>query len=74
MKKSNYMKAFAIICMLTIANLAGFSQTITYPIVGTGQTISYDTAHAITMPASGQAFCGRNSNHSGKYTFLYQQW
>jgi len=39
-----------------MTNSIGFSQTLTYPIVGTGQTISYDTTAAITMPTSGQAF------------------
>jgi len=51
--------------MITMTSLIGFSQTNTYPIVGTGQTISYDTAAAIVMPTSGQAFYGQNSNHPG---------
>ena len=53
------------ICMVTMINFIGFSQTITYSIVGTGQTISYDTMVAITMPISGQTFYGQNSNHPG---------
>ncbi len=40
-------------------------QAQTYKIVGTGQTISYDTAGAISMPTSGQTFYGQNSNHPG---------
>jgi hypothetical protein len=36
-----------------------------YSIVGTGQTISYDTMTAITLPTSGRAFYGQNSNHPG---------
>jgi len=65
LKKSNAVNVFATVCILTMTNFIGFSQTPTYPIVGTGQTISYDTAVAITMPTSGQTFYGQNSNHPG---------
>jgi hypothetical protein len=65
MKKINYLKTIAIIGIVTIANYAGIGQTHTYTIVGTGQTISYDTTAAITMPTSGQTFYGQNSNHPG---------
>jgi hypothetical protein len=58
----NVIKAISILMMTSIL---GYSQTITYPIVGTGQTISYDTTATITMPTSGQAFYGQNSNHPG---------
>ncbi len=57
--------AIAIIGMVTMTNFIGFSQTNTYPIAGTGQTISYDTTAAIALPTSGQAFYGQNSNHPG---------
>ena len=63
--KSFIVHAIATICIVIMTNLIGFSQTNTYPIVGTGQTISYDTAVAITMPTSGQPFFGQNSNHPG---------
>ena len=51
--------------MVVMTNLIGFAQTNSYSIVGTGQTISYDTMHAIVIPVSGQAFFGQNSNHPG---------
>ncbi|MEI6437091.1 MAG: DUF1566 domain-containing protein, partial [Bacteroidota bacterium] len=57
------IKILATICIVTMINFIGFSQTNTYSIVGTGQTISYDTAAAITMPTPGQPFYGQNSNH-----------
>jgi len=65
LKKSIAVNLIAIIYVMTMTNLIGLSQTITYPIVGTGQTISYDTTSAITMPTIGQAFYGQNSNHPG---------
>ena len=63
--KSFTVNVIATICIVTMINIIGYSQTNTYPIVGTGQTISYDTSVAITMPNSGQAFYGQNSNHPG---------
>jgi hypothetical protein len=65
LNKSTAVNVIAIFCIVTMTNLIGFSQTNTYSIVGTGQTISYDTAAAITMPTSGQAFYGQNSNYPG---------
>jgi len=63
--KSFTVNVIATICIVTMINIIGYSQTVTYPIVGTGQTISYDTMAAITMPTSGQAFYGQNSNYPG---------
>ena len=63
--KSFTVNVIATICIVTMLNIMGFSQTYTYPVVGTGKTISYDTAVAITMPTSGQPFYGQNSNHPG---------
>ena len=63
--KSFTVNVIATICIVTMINIIGYSQTNTYPIVGTGQTISYDTVVAITMPTAGQAFFGQNSNHPG---------
>ena len=53
-------------CLVAMANFAGFSQTNTYSIVGTGQTKSYNASVEISMPTSGQSFYGQNSNHLGK--------
>ncbi|MEI7661920.1 MAG: DUF1566 domain-containing protein [Bacteroidota bacterium] len=63
--KSFTVNIVATICIVTLINIIGYCQTNTYSIVGTGQTISYDTTAAITMPASGQPFYGQNSNHPG---------
>jgi len=63
--KSFTVNVIATICIVIMINIMGFSQTNTYTIVRTGQTISYDTPAAITMPTSGQAFYGLNSNHPG---------
>ncbi len=63
--KSFTVNVIATFCIVTMINFIGYSQTNTYPIVGTGQTISYDTTVAITMPNSGQPFYGQNSNHPG---------
>jgi len=63
--KSFTVHAFATISIVIMTNFIGFSQNNTYPLVETGQKISYDTSVAITIPISGQAFYGQNSNHSG---------
>ncbi len=65
LKRSLVVSAIMTICLVTMTRLIGFSQILTYPIVGTGQTISYDTTQAITMPVTGQPFYGQNSNHPG---------
>ncbi len=62
-KKLFAAKVITIISIIVMANFSGFSQT--YPIVETGQTNSYNTTVAISMPSSGQAFYGQNSNHPG---------
>ena len=61
----NYLICIAITGITLMTSFIGFSQSNTYQIVGTGQTISYDTTSAITMPTLGQAFYGQNSNHPG---------
>jgi len=43
-----------------------------YPIVETGQTISYDSITTISLPTPGQSFYGQNSNYPGNlrsYTY-----
>ena len=42
-------------------NNIGISQTLTYKIVGTGQTNSYNNTGIITQPSSGQSFYGQNA-------------
>ncbi len=63
--KSIAIKLIISICIIIMTSFIGLSQTNTYSIVGTGQTISYDTTGVIIMPTSGQAFFGQNSNHPG---------
>ncbi len=63
--QSSALKFIAAICLIAVTSLTGRSQTLTFPVVGTGQTISYDTTAAITMPTTGQAYYGQNSNHPG---------
>ena len=70
MKKTNKLnKREQLLKTVIISLLSLFTfvnaNSQTYKIVGTGQTISYDTATAITMPTSGQPFFGQNSNHPG---------
>jgi hypothetical protein len=36
-----------------------------YPVVGTNQTISYDSNRMVAKPVSGQPFYGQNSNYPG---------
>ncbi|MBP6429753.1 MAG: DUF1566 domain-containing protein [Bacteroidales bacterium] len=60
------LKTVAILFIMTIImNNIGISQTLTYKIVGTGQTNSYNNTGIITQPSSGQSFYGQNANHSG---------
>jgi hypothetical protein len=50
LKTSIAVSFIATVCIVVMANFAGFSQTLPYSIVGTGQTISYDTISSIAMP------------------------
>lgn len=70
LKRSIAVNLITAVCIIMMTNFLGHSQTLTYPIIGTGQSISYDTSGAITIPASGQPFYGQNSNHPGN-TQLY---
>ncbi len=38
---------------------------ITYPVVDTGQTLSYNNQMEITAPGVGEAFYGQDANYSG---------
>ncbi len=40
-------------------------QSITYPVVGTAQSNSYNNSGLITVPNAGQQFYGQNSNNPG---------
>ena len=65
LKKTIAINVIITICMLTLINFIGFSQTINYPIVGTNQTISYDSTRIISKPVPGQPYYGQNSNYPG---------
>lgn len=41
------------------------TSTLSYSIVGTGQTNSYNNSGVISIPAVGQSFYGQNTNHAG---------
>ena len=52
MKKENYFKAVVMICIFTMISFVGVSQTLTYPIVGTGVSLCYGNSAAITCPTN----------------------
>ena len=64
MKKLNYIQLLTLsIALLT--NINGVGQTLTYKVVGTGQTSSYNNTGIITLPTEGNSFYGQNTNHPG---------
>jgi hypothetical protein len=65
MRKNWLFKIIAIVFITFSLHSPGISQTFTYPIVGTGQTNSYNNSGTIAIPSSGQSFFGQNSNYQG---------
>lgn len=65
MRKEISFKIVTIFMLTWFFNSAGLSQTLTYTIVGTGQTNSYNNSGIITLPANGESFYGQNTNHPG---------
>ena len=57
------MKKYLIIIMLVIA--AFLMAEITYPVVDTGQTLSYNNQIEIAVPTAGEAFYGQDANYQG---------
>jgi hypothetical protein len=52
MRKENCLTIISIIFIMTLIDFVGHSQTLTYPIVGTGVTVCYDNSTTITCPTS----------------------
>ena len=65
MIKKKYKKIPEILLLLIILNNIGKAQTMTYPIVGTGQTKYYNNIGEISAPAKGQPYYGQASFYSG---------
>jgi len=63
--KSFTVNVIATICIVTMINIIGYSQTITYPIVGTNQSKFYNDSLEILAPASGQPFYGQDALYPG---------
>jgi hypothetical protein len=59
------LKGIALVAMTFFVYSTGIGQTLTYPVVGSGQTNSYDTSEVIDIPSVGESFYGQNSNHPG---------
>jgi hypothetical protein len=52
MKKEISIRAIVTICIITLISITSFSQTHTYPIVGTGVTNCYDNSSIFTCPTN----------------------
>jgi len=61
--KKNVYNIFVTNLFAATLYISAYGQT--YPIVGTGQTNSYNNLAIIVLPSSGQPFYGQNSNHPG---------
>ncbi len=64
MKTLNYIQLLTLSITL-LANSNGFCQTLTYKIVGTGQTKYYNNIGEISAPALGQPYYGQAAFHPG---------
>jgi hypothetical protein len=56
---------FTLVCLLVFSGKTGSGQILTYRIVGTEQTKSYNNFGVIPTPTAGQPFYGQNSNYPG---------
>jgi len=65
MRHKNSLMVTTVVGVTLLFYSIGNSQTLTYTIVGTGQTNSYDNSGVISLPISGQLFYGQNANHPG---------
>jgi hypothetical protein len=52
MRTRIFVKTISTIYLLTILNFVGFSQTLSYPIVGTGVSLCYGNTAPITCPTN----------------------
>lgn len=61
LNKAFIAKVIATICMVTLTTFIGFSQINTYPIVGTGVTLSFNNTGVIANPVNPtDSFYGQN--------------
>lgn len=58
-------KIFAILVLLFLLISIGIAQSITYPIVGTGQIKYYNNISEISAPANGQPYYGQAAFYTG---------
>lgn len=58
-------KIITIVIFAIFMSFTGFSQTVPYKIVGTGQTECYNNTGEITTPAIGQDYYGQAAFHPG---------
>ena len=65
MKNISITQIIITLLLYLLANHYVFCQSMAYPIVGTGQTNSYNNSGIISAPTVGQSFYGQNTNHSG---------
>jgi hypothetical protein len=54
-----------LLCGLTLSNMHGFSQTVTYPIADTGVHDFYSNTSKITESGVGSAFYGQDASYQG---------
>ncbi len=59
----NFTRVFTTFILLSLHYGSGYGQS--YPVVGTGQTNSYNDSVIISLPTVGQPFFGQNANHPG---------
>jgi len=65
MRIKKLLQFITLSIMTIVLDSIGLGQSLTYPIVGTGQTNSYNNSGIITLPATGQPFYGQNSTYPG---------
>lgn len=65
MRPTSALTIIAFVVVLFLFSSIGKGQTLTYPIVGSGQVNSYNNSGIISLPTLGQSFYGQNTNHSG---------
>ncbi len=65
MNKQTLFRIIALVCLALFSGITGSGQILTYRIVGTEQTKSYNNFGVISTPTAGQPFYGQNSNHPG---------
>lgn len=65
MRKHKLFQIVALVCLSVFSIKNAFGQLLTFSVVGTDQTKSYDNSGIISIPSPGQPFYGQNSNHPG---------